>query len=297
MDWLVLAFMASLFWALGAVIDKYMLTEHVQDPFSYQLLYTIAQTPVLLLPLFVSVTFVFPWSVLGILGGFCTFFALTLYFRAVVTEEASRVISVLYISPIFVLPLAYLLLGEKLSLPAYFGVLAIVLGAILITHRKLKGTSFVMSTALWLVLASDVVWAGYEIMTKYVLEASEYTSYLFWNFIGTALIAISFFCFSRIRGKFLKDIKTAKRTAHLWRIVNTSLSFVALVFYYIAVSEGPVSLVSTSLSLEPFFVFLFTLPLSLYLPWILKEEMDRRIVVVKAIAILLILLGTWLITM
>jgi hypothetical protein len=51
------------------------------------------------------------------------------------------------------------------------------------------------------------------------------------------------------------------------------------------------------LSLEPFFVFLFTLPLSLYLPWVLKEEMDRRIVVVKAIAILLILLGSWLITM
>jgi len=250
----------------------------------------------LLLPLFVSVTFALPWSALGILGGFCTFFALSLYFRAVVTEETSRVISVLYISPIFVLPLANLFLGEKLSLSAYLGVLVLVFGAILITHKKAKGGKF-MSTALWLVLASDVVWAGYEIMTKYVLEAIEYTSYLFWNFIGTALIAVSFFCFSRIRGKFLNDLRTANRTVHIWRLINTSMSFVALVFYYIAVSAGPVSLVSTALSLEPFFVFLLTLPLSLYLPWILKEEMDRRIVVVKAIAISLILFGTWLITM
>jgi len=288
---------ASLFWALGTVIDKYTLTQHMQNPSSYQLLYTLAEAPVLLLPLFVPVTFAFPWVALGIIGGFCTYIGLALYFRAVVTEEASRVISVIYMSPIFVIPLAYVFLNENLSVPAYFGVLVIVVGAILITHRKVKGKKFLMTTALWLVLASDVVWAGYEVLSKYVLGVIDWTSYLFWNFIGIALIALALFSFRKIRENFQRDIKTAKRKVHMWRIINTSLSFSALILYYIAISSGPISLVSTALSLEPFFVFILTLPLSLYLPWILKEEMDKKVLVIKTIAILLILFGTLLITM
>jgi len=296
MDWFIFAAMASLLWAFGVVIDKYILTEHMQDPFSYQLLYTITEVPILLLPFFTSISFVFPWFVLGILGGFGTYLGLTLYFKAMAVEEASRVISLLYISPIFVLPLAYILLDEILSLSGYFGVAFLVFGAILISHRRVKGKKSVLSPTLGLILASDVVWAGYEVLTKYVLNAIEYTSYLFWNFVGTAMIAFSLFCFPRIRGSFLSDIQRVNKTVHFWRIINTSLNFFAVVFYYIAISSGLVSLVTTALSLEPFFVFTLTLPLSLYLPRILKEETEKKVVTIKAIAIVLIIIGTWLIT-
>jgi len=296
MDWFIFALMASLLWAVGVVIDKYILTEHMPDPFSYQLFYTITEAPILLLPLFTSISFAFPWFALGILGGFGTYLGLILYFRAMAIEEASRVISLLYISPIFVLPLAYIFLEEILSLPSYFGVAFLVFGAILISHKKVKGKKGVISPTLGLILASDVVWAGYEVLTKYVLDTIEYTSYLFWNFIGTAMIAFSLFCFPKIRGSFLSDIQRVNKTVHFWRIINTSLNFFAVVFYYIAISSGLVSLVVTALSLEPFFVFMLTLPLSLYVPRILKEETEKKVLTIKAIAIILIIFGTWLIT-
>lgn len=287
---------ASLLWAFGVVIDKYILTEHMQDPFSYQLLYAITEAPILLLPLFTSISFAFPWSALGILGGFGTYLGLTLYFRAIAIEEASIVISLLYISPIMVLPLAYVFLGEILSLWGYFGAALLISGAMLISHKKVKGKSRVLTPILGLILASDVVWAGYEVLTKYVLNAVEYTSYLFWNFVGTAIIAFSLFCVPKIRRNFLSDVQRVSKTVHFWRIINTSMSFLAVIFYYIAISSGPVSLVSTASTLEPFFVFIMTLPLSLYMPRILKEGTERKVVTVKAIAIILIIVGTWLIT-
>jgi len=296
MDWLIFAFVAAVFWAVGVVIDKYIITKHMQDPFSYQLLYTMAESPILLLLLFTSISSTLPWSLLGIVAGFGIYPGLILYFKAMAIEEASRVISMWYTSPILVLLLAYVFLEEKLSLPSYLGVVFLVLGAIFISYRKEEGKKPVMSPALGLILASGVVFAGYEVLTKYVLGAIDYLSYLFWNFVGTATIGFSLFCLPKIRGNFLSDIKRVNRTVLLWRIVNTSLGIIASVFYYIAISGGPVSLVSAASSLEPFFVFAFTLLLSLFVPKILKEETGKRVVTIKALAIVLIVAGTWLIT-
>lgn len=295
MDWLVFSIIASIFWGLGVVIDKYLLTKHMQDPFSYQLLYMITEAPILLLLLFTPISHDFPWFALGIVGGLGTYLGLMLYFKAMAIEEASRVISLIYISPIFVLILASVFLQETLSLPMYFGVVFLVLGAISVSYRKVKGRSSMTSPALGLLLASSVVWAGYEVLTKYVLGFIEYPSYLFWNFIGTLLIGFLLFCFPKIRGNFLNDIKKVGRTILFWRILNTSMGLIAIIFYYIAISRGFVSLVAAISSLEPFFVFIFTLLLSLFVPRILKEDIGKGAITTKALAIILIIVGTGLI--
>lgn len=296
MDWFIFAFVATIFWAVGVVIDKYILTKHMQDPFTYQLLYTITESPVMLLLLFTSISSALPWSLLGIVGGLGIYPGIILYFKAMAIEETSRVISLWYTGSIFVLLLAYVFLGEKLSLPSYLGVLSLVLGAMIISYRKEKGKKSVISPALGLILASGLIFAGYEILTKYVLNAIDYFSYLFWNFVGTSIVGLSLFCVPKIRGIFLSDIKRVNRTALFWRIVNTSMSLIGTVLYYIALSSGPVSLVSATSSLEPFFVFVIILLLSLFVPRILKEEMGKRAVMIKALSIILIVVGAWLIT-
>jgi len=256
----------------------------MQDPFSYQLLYTITEAPILLLLLFTSISSAFPWFALGIVGGLGTYLGLILYFKAMAVEEASRVISLIYTSPIFVLILASVFLEETLSLPMYFGVVFLVLGAISISYRKVKGGNSMTSPVMGLLLASSVVWAGYEVLTKYVLGFMEYPSYLFWNFIGTAIIGFLLFCFPKIRDNFLNDIKRVGRTIIFWRILNTSMGLIAIIFYYIAISSGLVSLVAAISSLEPFFVFVFILMLSLFVPRILKEDIGKGVIITKALA-------------
>jgi len=154
----------------------------------------------------------------------------------------------------------------------------------------------VIFPALGLILTSGIVFAGYEVLTKYVLGALDYFSYFAWNFVGTAILGLALFCLPKIRHNFLNDIQKVNRTVLLWRIINTSIGLTATVFYYIAISSGPVSLVSATASFEPFFVFAITLVLSLFVPRILKEETGKKIVAVKGLALILIIVGAWLIT-
>ncbi len=73
------------------------------------------------------------------------------------------------------------------------------------------------------------------------------------------------------------------------------MGLIAIIFYYIAISSGLVSLVAAISSLEPFFVFVFALLLSLFVPRILKEDIGKRAIITKALAIILIIVGAWLI--
>jgi len=296
MDWLIFTVVATVFWAVGVVIDKYILTKHMQDPFSYQLLLIIVEAPVMLLLLFTSISTALPWSLLGIVGGFCLYPGFILYFKAMVIEESSRVISLWYTGTIFVPIFAYVFLAERLSLPSYLGIILLVLSAMFISYRKEKGKKTVISPALGLILTSGVVFAGYEVLTKYVLGALDYLSYFFWNFVGTAILGFTLFCFPKIRHNFLNDIQKVNRTVLLWRIINTSIGLIGTVFYYIAIASGPVSLVSATGSLEPLFVFAITLFLSLFVPRILKEETGKKVLVIKGLAIILTVVGAWLIT-
>ena len=295
MDWLVFSVLSSTFWAIGTLIDKYTLTKHLQDPFSYQLLYVATESPMLLLLLLTNVSFAFPWFALGIVAGFSVYLGLVLYFRAMAVEEASRVISLFYISPIFVLIIASVFLKETLSLPMYVGVMLMVLGAISISYRRKKGGGAMLSPALGWLLVCSVVLAGYEVLTKYVLGFIELRSYLFWNLVGSTIMGFSTFWFPKIRRKFCNDIKGINRTVLFSRIVNTYLSLAALILYYIAMSSGLVSLVSAATSLEPLFVFIFAILLSLFVPRVLREDIGKEAVAAKVLAVVLILVGTWLI--
>jgi drug/metabolite transporter (DMT)-like permease len=296
MDWFIFTFVATILWAAGVVIDKYVLTKHIQDPFSYQLLLIIVEAPVMLPLLFTSTSTAFPWSLLGIIGGLGMYPGLILYFKAMAIEESSRVISLWYTGTIFVPIFAYVFLKEKLSLPSYLGIILLVASAMFISYRKEEGKKAVISPALGLILTSGIVFAGYEVLTKYVLGALDYFSYFAWNFVGTAILGLALFCLPKIRHNFLNDIQKVNRTVLLWRIINTSIGLTATVLYYIAISSGPVSLVSATASFEPFFVFAITLVLSLFVPRILKEETGKKVVAVKGLALILIIVGAWLIT-
>jgi drug/metabolite transporter (DMT)-like permease len=63
-----------------------------------------------------------------------------------------------------------------------------------------------------------------------------------------------------------------------------------------AVSLGPVTLVTALSSLQPFFVLVFALLLSRFLPGVLKEETGRSTVFLKLASIALMFAGAVLIT-
>lgn len=297
MDWLILSVLASVLWALGTIIDKYILTKHMQDPVSYQLLYVATELPVLLvLLLFTNVSSAFPWVVLGIVAGLSHYLGLFLYFKAMMIEEASRVISLFYIGPIFTLILAATVLKENLTSSMYIGVILLVLGAISISYKKVEGKGTVISPALGLLLLCSFTLSIYEILTKYVLGSLDLISFFFWEFMGFVIAASLTFSYPKIRQSFLMSVKGMSRPVLFWRFVNTYMSLTALILYFAAMSIGLASLVSGATSFEPFFVLVFAVLFSFFVPSVLKEDIGRRTLAVKALAVALIIAGAWLIT-
>jgi len=61
--------------------------------------------------------------------------------------------------------------------------------------------------------------------------------------------------------------------------------------------QGAVSLVSTIMSIRPFFVFTYALVLSRVFPAVLEERLSRGITIIKIISIGLIIGGVTLLTL
>jgi uncharacterized membrane protein len=85
------------------------------------------------------------------------------------------------------------------------------------------------------------------------------------------------------------------RPVLFWRFVDTYMSLAALILYFAAMSIGLASLVSGATSFEPFFVLVFAMLFSFFVPHVLKEDIRRGTLIVKAAAVVLIVAGAWLI--
>jgi hypothetical protein len=77
---------------------------------------------------------------------------------------------------------------------------------------------------------------------------------------------------------------------------NETFNLFGVLFITIAVSIGYITLVNALSSIQPFSILLFAVILSIFFPFILKEEIGKSIVAQKLIAIILMFIGAILIT-
>ncbi len=297
MDWFMFALIAPIVFAGVDVIDKYILTNHVVNPFSYKLLSVLMEIPILFLLLALTpVSFSFLWSILSMLVGFIFSLSSILYLKAMGVEEASRVIALYFVSPIFVLPLAFIFLRETLSLPKYLGAGLLVLSAVLVSYRRTKRkTSSIVSPALGFMLILALIGAGGDVLAKHILDSFDYWQFLFWSLIGGLLGGFLIFCFPKVRQNFLGNFRTISKNVFFWMGISTCLAYIGMISYYVAVSLESISLVAAVPSIEPFFVLLLTVLLSSLTHGTLKEEVDKQAIAVKLSAFVLIIIGVWLI--
>ena len=297
MEWFVFALITPVVFAGVDVVDKYILTNHVRNPFSYKLLTVLMDIPIpFLLLALIPVSFSFPWSVLSMLGGFVFSLSSILYLKAMGVEEASRVVALFFVSPIFVLPLAFIFLGETLGLSKYLGAVLLVLSSVLVSYRRSeRKKSSRISPALGFMLTLALIHAGSDILVKHILSFYDYWHFLFWSLIGGLLGGFLIFCFLKVRRNFNGNFRAISKGVFFWVGISTCLAYVGFISYYLAVSLESISLVAAVPSIEPFFVLLLTVLLSSLTRGALREEVDKRAIVLKISAFVLIIVGAWLI--
>ena len=308
MQWFTLAFLASTLWAVVVIVDKFVLTHHIKDAFSYQIFLTVTLIPA------VSVLFIFSSSNFHLqnylyLSFYLTIFVIgmilglffVLYNKALLIEEVSRVTPLFYLSPLFVLLFASLFLGESLSMKRYLGIGLLVFSAISVSLKRVEHKSrsrFIslsISPALLMILFLDLIMAGKDVLAKFFFSYMDYWSYLFWFILGNIAGRPLLLFIPGIKGKFIADMKPLSSRICLLCFINSSLACIGYVLYFNAVSLTYVSLVSAIPSTQPFLVFVIAIILSVFYHELLKESIERKGVIIKGFAVVTILIGAYLI--
>lgn len=222
--------------------------------------------------------------------------AVVLMLNTMQREEVSRIIPVVNTSPIFVAIMAVPLLNEKLGYQEWLAIILAVAGAMLISLRwDTGGKKIRLSRSLIPLLFSSLLFATVNIGTKYVLNHISY-----WN-----MFSISTFCFGAVyiplslRPSILRQFKDLPQIGQSMAllVVNELIAAVAIVFSFLAISNGPVSIASTIMNTRPAFVFLFALVISRFFPDLLNERLTRSVMLIRFAAIALIVSGVALLTL
>lgn len=297
MDWVIFSLLSRVLWAADNIVDKLLIGKHLKDSVVLTLIAGISA-------LFLSIVIVifnglswigFEPAVLAIFAGTIQILAIFAFYQAIAKEETSRVIPLFQFTPPFVLIFSFLFLGEVLTTSYYFAFVLILVGGFLISLQKIEGV-FKLRNAFWWMVLSSLIYAVQVIILK-----SLYVTYPFWDltvylgfgeFLPTMTLLL---LMSNFRNRFIGSLSNLKPVG--WVLLTLAIFFVATASLsgFWALTSGPVSLISVFRGLQSVVVLIYAILFSIWLPKILKEELGKGVLGVKAVAILLMMFGLYLI--
>ena len=297
MNWVIFALLSRVLWAADNIVDKLLIGKYLKDPVVLTLTAGISA-------LFLSITIIifnglewigFNPTALAIFAGAFQIVAVFAFYQAISKEEISRVIPLFQFTPPFVLVFSFLFLGEVLTISYYFAFVLILVGGFLISLQKAEGV-FKLRSAFWWMVLSSLIYAVQVVILK-----SLYVTYPFWDltvylgfgeFIPAPILLL---LISNFRDRFTRNLSDLKPAG--WTLLVLAKFFVATASLsgFWALTSGPVTLISVLRGFQSIFVLIYAVLFSIWLPKILKEELSKSVLGIKAIAIFLMVIGLYLI--
>lgn len=295
MEWYIYAFLAPAFWALNNIFIKFLITNKFKTYIPMISSIIIMDVPFALVTLLiVPLNINFPYTIYALIVGILPIIAFYFYSKALLLEEVSRLITLFQLIPVFVALLSVILLKELLTIHKYLGIVIIVIASMLISFRTIKGKSS-FSNAFKFMIPFSLIIAIYSILEKFLLNYFEFWSLFFWNVFGALLGIIFLLSLGKPRKEFVSIIPSVGLKGFFVTFIGEGMYVIGALFSLLAFSLADASIVSALLGLQPFYLFFYTIILSIFLPRILEEEITKRVIVLKITAIILMFIGTYLI--
>jgi hypothetical protein len=148
-----------------------------------------------------------------------------------------------------------------------------------------------------LMLAASFLSAINGVIFKLIAVNKGFWVSLFWGFVGQVMAGLTFVvCVPSYRRDFLSLFKEQKVAAVGLIALSRTLFSVSEAVTLYATLLAPVALVLVVNSFQPLFVFMFGTVLTLFLPRVAKESLDRRKMLQKGVGIGFMLVGGYLIS-
>lgn len=309
MNWFFVALAAYFLLAISNLLDKFLVEKVLGSARAYTFIACVMGALVFLAaPWFLS----WPgWSglLLDIVLGVIFAAALMLLYASLRRGEASRALVIIGGStPIFSLPLSWLILGDHLSALQSKGVIFLILGVITIAllpgrragfwdklFKSLELKHNYSLTSILLALGSGFSYSLFFVGSKFSYQSQPFLSAFLWARLGAALAALFILLSPRARREIKALFARSPRRKRNQGLVvgNQILGASGVLLQNYAVYLGPVALVNALQGVQYAWIIILGSVVSALAPKILKEDISRSGLIQKSAAIILIGIGLY----
>jgi drug/metabolite transporter (DMT)-like permease len=296
MPWIFPALLSPMLYAVAVITDKYLLTRGFPSVSAFNVVFSLLQMVVIVIYVVgASLTVGLDTDLTGILwallSGMLAAGGIVFFFHGLQLEEASRATPIQMTAPIFASLGGVILLGESINVVQWMAIVTVVIGATLVSTRLQYGLfRIARGRALRFLLCGAIVMGMAYVANK---EATNYVSV--WTIMPLRSVAMGIgVMLISGRPKSIAEAWVAIRDPRVFGLTVMAEVIVAPVaglLFTIALSQGPVSLISAVQGVRPLIVLILTTLFSTKGLNIFDEPLDKRTIGTKVIAVVLIVGG------
>lgn len=295
---IIITIFASLLWGISAHIDKFLINGVDESGSSIKtlLVFSTFVAGLVISPIWliickfsisinaISLISVFMAAIIYILATY-------IYFIALDKNDASIVVVMFQMIPVFSYILALIFFKEILTIKQIIGSIIIIFSAVIISYDFEEKNNKSKLKALLLMVFASLLSAIYYILFDVALRNNEYNSCAFWFQASLLVIGIILLCFKNYRTTFIKAIKNNGKTYLSLNITNEILNLIAHLCVNLANVTIPIAIANVSNGFQTIFVFILGALGTKILPKYFKENLNKKVVIQKTSCIVLSIIG------
>lgn len=293
--WIVYSILDGALNAVTNIIEKYVVDKHVKDT---NILVIIGGVIVFAIGAILFIILGLPLVPLSsalpiLLAGIFLAWYLIPYLQALTLEDASTVIPLFAFVPVMTLLLSAFFLKEILTTKQFIGFFIIFAGGITLSiERGGKGLAWIKPRKVFiLMMLSCLLFSFSSILFKFVTFRIDYWTTLTYEYFGVGIGTFLFFGYLVLSNNVKWRVHGLTPIVSVIFILDKLIEIAGQAFGAYATTLAPIALVGVLSSTQPFFVFLFAVILSIWFPRIIKEDLSRKVVLTKLVAMLVMFVG------
>jgi len=315
MSWFLLTIISYLILAIVNLGDKFVVDKLIKSSKSYAFIVGALSAVVFVIaPWFLSWPGLF-LLIINIIAGALFVFALWTMYESLKLGEASRVVVVIgSIVPVFTIGFSIIFFKETFTLNQWIGILFLLFGMLtmsfIVGRRKKWSICFRRTFSvfyggyskkwIFLALVSAFLYSAFFIVTKHAYGKQDFLSAFIWIRGGSLLVVVLFLIDRNSRREILKSFKTKKRATSISRkwfvLINQFLGSLAFLVQNYAVYLGPVAIINALQGVQYALLLLLGIFFSIFFPKVLREDVSRSVLIKKILAIILVGVGLYFIS-
>ena len=145
-------------------------------------------------------------------------------------------------------------------------------------------------------MLTNLLLTGFFIGTDYLFKNYDYWSSFFFIQLGVLTSALTLISFKEYGRKGLKEIPNLKLISKSLVILVALFSFIGVGLRNVAIGLSSAALVSSLGGFQSLFIFIITLTVSFKFPKLIKEKTNKKTILLKSLAIILLIAGVYFVS-